>query len=69
MSQKLFEWDQFRTYEENMSGVEEKLIENHFNQMSEGNDWGQDGWSSPEAQFYFSLFRYGWMLGRMFTDG
>ncbi len=67
MSDKIkFNWAKFREVESNLSKTEEAVIEEHFRTFVSGNDY--DGYSSPEMEHCFNIFRSSWIMCEMFTN-
>ena len=66
---KVFDWDKFKDYESRITGVEEKLILQHYKQWLEDNGIDYEfGYSQIQLDDYIHVFRTAWILARMFTD-
>ncbi len=48
--------------------VEERVIAEHFKTYLSHNDMGQEGWSSPEMEHYYQVFKTGWMAAMAFIS-
>jgi len=46
--------------------VEERVITEHFRTYLSHNDMGQEGWSQPEADHFYAVFKTGWVAAMAF---
>ena len=59
------EYDRYHKY--SVSGVEERLIETHFQAYLDGSDFDLDGYSTPEMESMYDTFKTGWIMAQAFT--
>lgn len=55
-------------YKGKVTKVEERVIYEHFKTYLSHNDMGQEGWSSPEMEHNYLVFKTGWVSAMAFTS-
>lgn len=48
--------------------VEERVITEHFDAFLSHNDMGQKGWSQPEMDHNYQVFKTGWIAAMSFIS-
>ena len=63
------DWEKLRKYWDSITPVEEKVIEQHFQAMLEGNsDYIDEDASREEVRHHYHTFKQAWVMARLFTD-
>lgn len=64
----MFDWDEFRQYDDEMHRPEHHMVMQAFNEWLAGNDLFVDGNpSSAEMSFYLNMFKAGWIASQLLS--